>query len=169
MSSRRRGSENRQKPEEIRHEQSKTIAPADFQKAERAAEVLVATIKQDPQILEKPEFRRVVQVFRKHHSGPLPCPEDYAEYERVLPGSANRILQMAEASLSSFQKLTSRNLELDYKEGGRGQIFAFVLALVAILVGGILVYVGHDIGGSILSVGGLTTLVVAFIQGKKRE
>jgi uncharacterized membrane protein len=28
-------------------------------------------------------------------SGPLPPPEDLAEYERVLPGSADRIIKMA--------------------------------------------------------------------------
>ncbi|PIQ30327.1 MAG: hypothetical protein COS35_13425 [Zetaproteobacteria bacterium CG02_land_8_20_14_3_00_50_9] len=30
------------------------------------------------------------------HSGPLPAPEDFAKYENILPGAAERILSMAE-------------------------------------------------------------------------
>src|SRR5262245_61409702 len=143
MNSRKRGrggEESRQKPADAQASQG--ASKAVVAKAEQAAEVLVATIKQNPQILEQPRVQQVVRTISKYHSGPLPCPEDYAEYERVLPGSAHRILKMAEDSRSGFQSLNELNLRLDYKEAGRGQWFAFLLALVALGFGAFLAYNG---------------------------
>ena len=37
----------------------------------------------------------------EYHSGPLPRASEFAEYEEVLPGAADRILCMAERSLNA--------------------------------------------------------------------
>lgn len=37
-----------------------------------------------------------VQFAAAQYSGPLPLPQHYAEYEKILPGAADRILSMAE-------------------------------------------------------------------------
>lgn len=42
-------------------------------------------------------------VQAQHHSGPLPAPQTLAGYESVLPGSAERILVMAEKPGRSYQ------------------------------------------------------------------
>lgn len=47
-------------------------------------------------------------MYFKKSSGPLPSPEDFREYEDVLPGAADRILGMAEYQLrhrASAQKM----------------------------------------------------------------
>ena len=44
---------------------------------------------------DKAQFIQVVTKF----SGPLPPPEDFAQYERTLPDTANRIVTMAEKAL----------------------------------------------------------------------
>jgi hypothetical protein len=38
----------------------------------------------------------ILREERLHYQGPLPRPEDFAAYERVLRGAADRILKMAE-------------------------------------------------------------------------
>ncbi|MBI1739603.1 MAG: DUF2335 domain-containing protein [Acidobacteriales bacterium] len=48
-------------------------------------------------------FRTAVEVSR--FSGPLPHPEDLAKYEQVLPGSADRIIRMAERQAEHRQNL----------------------------------------------------------------
>jgi uncharacterized membrane protein len=42
----------------------------------------------------------LIQFLAKSHSGPLPTSEDYARYEMVLPGSAERIMQLAERAMA---------------------------------------------------------------------
>lgn len=42
--------------------------------------------------------KRVLQVIehRESYKGPIPRPDDFENYERILPGAADRILKMAE-------------------------------------------------------------------------
>ncbi len=42
----------------------------------------------------------------QHYSGPIPPASEFAKYEHVLPGSADRIIAMAEASLKGQIKNT---------------------------------------------------------------
>lgn len=47
-------------------------------------------------------------IQQMHHSGPLPHPDLFAQYDSVVPGAGNRILSMAERSLE-LQELSIRN------------------------------------------------------------
>lgn len=116
-----------------------------------------------------PKLQLATRFLMKHHQGPLPASEDYAEYERVHEGSAGRILAMAEDSRRDAAALRARDLELDYHEAARGQWFAFILAFSAIGAGTFLGYTDHQVAGSIIGGAGLVSLVVAFIQGKRRN
>lgn len=55
----------------------------------------------------------VTQTQVKAHMGPLPAPEVLAGYEHVLPGSAERIMAMAERQQESRLTLESRQLQAD--------------------------------------------------------
>ena len=48
-------------------------------------------------------------------SGPLPDPEDFKKYEEVLPGSANRIMEMAEKNQQHRMNLEIVEQEKYYK------------------------------------------------------
>ena len=50
-----------------------------------------------PEVLERLFSRPQVTAFFSHFSGPLPAPETLAGYDRIMPGLANRIVEMAEA------------------------------------------------------------------------
>lgn len=51
----------------------------------------------------------------EHHSGPLPDPSTLAAYERMHPGTAERIIQMAERQQSHRMQLESDQLTSDAK------------------------------------------------------
>jgi uncharacterized membrane protein len=111
-------------------------------------------------------------------SGPLPPPEDYAKYDTVCPGSANRILAMAEKEQehrhhceNAVVSIHSVNIPAGREERKRGQLFAFVVCIVSLLVGGAIVGFSQatvaQIGGTVFGVGALGSIVVAFMTGKR--
>lgn len=56
------------------------------------------------------------------HSGPLPSPQDLAEYERSLPGAAERIIAMAERQQN--HRIECEKLELTKDIGHRTEVVA---------------------------------------------
>ena len=71
------------------------------------------------------------------YSGPIPPPQDFLQYNEILPGAADRILSMAEAFGEYERDITSRALALDEsieksnsKSKTRGQWMSFVLLLL---------------------------------------
>lgn len=77
------------------HEQSVGDAEnAGGQRSSETAEILRSL----PEGL--PESVRLAAIQQSQYSGPLPPPALYQEFEKVLPGSAERILAMAEKEQS---------------------------------------------------------------------
>lgn len=72
----------------------------------------------------------------RYHSGPLPPPEDFAGYENVHPGTAERILAMAERAQAHRHKQESRTVIGEYGIRIMGQVGALMtIALLVALVG----------------------------------
>jgi len=91
------------------------------------------------------------------------------QYDRVIPGGADRILRMAEKQLDHRQDLEGTVVKGNVTSQHRGQIFAFVLGLVAIL-GGIWL-IAHDkspegLATIITALGGLAAV---FIYGRRQQ
>ena len=105
----------------------------------------------------------------QHFQGPLPPPQALEQYEAVLPGCAERIVSMAEAQAAHRRALESRVIEGNVAAERRGQVFAFTLALVA-LVGGVwLIYQGNDAEGLTAIIGALAGLVGVFVYGRRKD
>lgn len=105
-------------------------------------------------------------------SGPLPPPEAMAQYEAILPGFTDRVLTNFEKQSAHRMELEKGAISHERKMGSRGQIFGLTVALVGLLLGGLLVWSGREIYGTILATGDLVALVGLFIYGKessKRE
>ncbi|WP_156358365.1 DUF2335 domain-containing protein [Sphingobium sp. Leaf26] len=104
----------------------------------------------------------VATMVRRVHSGPLPAPETYAQYEAVHAGAAERILKMAEKEQD--HRHGSENKIIFHEYGIRyvaqfGAIFALILlcSLVAYCA-----FVGEPITAAVI--GAVGAIVVAFLR-----
>ena len=70
--------------------------------------------------------RHIAQVIHQRFQGPLPSPDSFAAYERVLPGAADRILKMAESQSGHRQGLESRALWGDLIKAMMGTVLAYI-------------------------------------------
>jgi uncharacterized membrane protein len=60
------------------------------------------------------------------YQGPLPRPDDFEAYNRVLPGAADRILRMAEKQAAHRQDLENRALRGDLAKSMMGTVLAYI-------------------------------------------
>jgi len=102
-----------------------------------------------------------------HHSGPLPDPLTFEKYEMILPGSAERILRMAEEQSEHRRKLEDIVIRSRSRDSFLGVIFAFLLGLAVIISGTIVIIKGYQVSGTLLSGAGLVGLVAVFIYGTR--
>ena len=103
-----------------------------------------------------------------HYSGPLPTPDHFAGFEKVLPGSAERILKMAELEQVHRHDLNVVAQMAFDRETSRGQWLAFFLAIITVVTGGVTAINGAQWTGSFIGTGGLIGLVTAFIVGRRK-
>ena len=86
-------------------------------------------------------------VLQEQYSGPLAHPRIVAGYERYSPGSADRILTMAEAQQQHRFHQETRGQKAAIERDLRAMNRGFVLALVLMLLSGLAVYLGSDLVG----------------------
>ena len=98
--------------------------------------------------------------------GPLPPPQMLDRYNSVIPDGANRIMIMAEKQQIHRHELESTVVTANAAAQARGQLFAFLLALVAIIGGVFLIATGKDTAGLAAILTALGALVTVFIVGR---
>ena len=99
-------------------------------------------------------------------SGPLPPPSMYGEYDRVLPGSAERILEMAEREQAHRVAMEGTALQASTKDSKLGQYFGFSLALLCIGGGIYLATQGQTIAAIALIVASASGLAGRFLMNR---
>lgn len=107
----------------------------------------------------------VVAVQQATYSGPIPPPAAMEQYERIVPGAANRILAMAEREQEARHEFMASERRLRH----RGQWIGALLVLLLIGASVYFAYVGLAVlAGTVM---GVTLLGVAtiFVLGKKGE
>jgi len=111
--------------------------------------------------------------------GPVPLPSTLAEYERLVPGSADRIIAMAEAEARFRHDTIARDHESEgrIKENDvrdchagirRGQWLAAMLVLAIVAASTACAVLGHDWVAASISGIGITGLAGTFIGRKTR-
>ncbi len=123
---------------------------------------------------DQPAQRQQSQVSVRAQSfqafqGPVPPPGMLAEYERIFPGCAERLVAMAESQLSHRQGLESAVVHSNVAAEKRGQWMAFVLAFAAIAGGVILIALGKDIQGLATILTTLVALAGVFVYGRYQQ
>lgn len=109
------------------------------------------------------------QSYSQSYSGPLPPPGTLAHYDEVLPGSAERILALAESQHHHRQTLESNVIKSNIGAQRLGVILGFVVAMTAVVGGIYLVAIGRSAGGLAAIIAPLAALVGVFVYGKRRQ
>jgi len=109
-------------------------------------------------------MQAAIEVSR--YSGPLPPPENLAKYEQVLPGSADRIIRMAEQQALHRQHLENLVISSNATTQKWGLGCAFMIAMSAIWGGVWLSLKGMSGAGLATIIGALVALVAVFVYGK---
>lgn len=135
--------------------------------------------------------RRRQEVERSHHSvdlrsdgkrhgmqlrsGPLPSPDDFAGYETVLSGAAERLLAMAESEQRHRHALEVDDAEHDRRQEKRsltwgaaltlsGMLSALVALVFILGIGTYLILEGHPVGGYTTLVTGTAAVIGVFVK-----
>ena len=96
------------------------------------------------------ETKKVIaEVIQGEFSGPIPPPSIIEGYERVLPGSADRIITMAEKQSEHRQKMEEKMISAESRDSLLGVIFAFLLGVGCIIAAVIMVCVVPQNSGAI--------------------
>ena len=108
-------------------------------------------------------------------SSPLPPPEMLANYEHIQSGLIDKIIAMTDLEGTHRRDLERENLYAEIASLQRGdalisraQVFAFVLSLLTVMVGGTIGYFGAEIAGSVIGASGVVGIIVAFLKNSKR-
>ena len=138
------------------------IDPEIFEEiSERKKEELVNSIKRLIDI-------EITESSSRSFSGPLPPPGILEQYIRIAPDFADSIVKMAVDEQEYSHTRDNKLIEESFRVKQRGQNFALIIALVAIIGGVICILNGYQVAGSIVSGVGLSGLVSEFL-GRKRE
>lgn len=99
--------------------------------------------------------------------GELPSPEELAKYEKVIPGGAERILEIVETNARHAQESERKMVEAEARLAKVRQIVEFILALAAGVLGGILLLEGSELAGLIIILMDAAMVVGIAIYGQK--
>jgi uncharacterized membrane protein len=104
--------------------------------------------------------------FSAFYTGPLPPADQIRAYEEVLPGSADRILSMAERQQEHRQSLEKVTIEGDAKRSWWGMRLGFVIAVLVVGVGAGAIFTGHALAGFAVIVAQAAMLAGVFVYGR---
>ena len=116
-----------------------------------------------------PGQRVITRQVSTSFKGPLPPPEVLEQFDRVVPGSAERIIAMAEQQSQHRRALEQKVISSDILNSRLGLIFGFVLGLVGVGGGIYAIVIGQAGVGSFISLGALATLAGVFVYGSKQR
>lgn len=143
-------------PDKISKERKVTDAPVD----------LNAVLESLPEDKRDVIMSAMYAIEQKSYSGPLPAPEDFAEYEKILPGSTDRILKMAEKQVDHRISSDNKIIDNTYRQSGRGQILGAILVVMFGVISLILGLTGHDSLAKYIGVTTVIGLAVVFVLNK---
>ena len=92
--------------------------------------------------------------------GPLPPAAEFAKYNDALPGTAERILTMAEKEVEHRHKNENKLTVFS----GRGQIFALIVSLLSLGAVGLSIVFGQPVASIAPAIIAITGLVSIFTR-----
>lgn len=92
-------------------------------------------------------IERRTEILEAYYSGPLPPPSLLRDYDEIVPGSADRIITLAEKQSNHRRELEAARIHADIGMSKTGMWLGFVLALVFIVGAFVLIALGHTLEG----------------------
>lgn len=115
------------------------------------------------------ELFAVEEYTETFHAGPLPSPQTLLEYDNVVPGSAERIISMAERQAQHRQKLEKTVVTGGSLRSNAGLVFGFILSLSFLAASVYLVTQGYAWPGTALGTIDIVGLATVFVIGKREQ
>jgi uncharacterized membrane protein len=95
----------------------------------------------------------------------LPPPDEMERYEQHCPGITKTLIDSYTAQVSHRIELEKIVITSKERRASKGQTFAFILGMVALLGGFSLIAIGKDGYGISAIIGAIATLLTAFFGG----
>lgn len=106
-----------------------------------------------------------------HHQsewrGPLPSPDQLRRFDDVVPGAAERIIRMAEQEGEHTREVEMRITRATLATQRVGQVMAFAIAIMAMIIAYCLAMADHGAVASVLVGGTLAAIVGAFLGARR--
>lgn len=147
------------------------IPPSSEKKIHEKFEKIIAFIPDDENKKEATEILSEITISKfqsEMYSGPLPSADQMAQYENTLPGSANRIIAMAEMQNKHRREMEKIDLPVKHKQFKRGQYFSLIIGLFGLSITAVLALFGHDVVAAIIGSITISTILAAFIYERKK-
>lgn len=114
----------------------------------------------------------LARVIEQEFVGPIPPPSVISGYENVIPGSADRIIRMAEQQSLHRQQMELLEIKAESRDSFLGVIFAFGLGAGCLIACSVMVIMvpatAGAVCGSILGVTGIGSIVTAFLKNTRK-
>ena len=113
--------------------------------------------------------RQVVQEtveFAVEFSGPLPPAPMLKSYDQVVPGSAARLIAMAEKEQAHLHAMERRRVQLPFTLELCGILGGIVVTIVGLSLGAYCIVNGYTIVGAALFGGTLAAIVSSLVRGR---
>ena len=102
---------------------------------------------------------------KQSFSGPLPHPQVLDQYDKIVPGSAEKIISLWEIQIQHRQELEKKAITSDIRQAYFGAILGFTIAMSAIGAGTFLAYIGRPTEGIAAIISALVGLVGVYGWG----
>lgn len=109
--------------------------------------------------------RQQVVTAAYQFQGPIPSPQDLANYDRVLPGLADRLITTFENQAAHRMRLENSATRSENIRSYCGLAAGVIVALAFLAMAGFLIHEGHDVAGGVLGTVDIVALVGTFIYG----
>lgn len=100
-------------------------------------------------------------------SGPLPPATEFERYDAVLPGSAERILAMAEKEATHRHGAEDSLVKEEIRASRTGQTFAFILGIGSLVVVAVSLVLDRPLASIAPGIIALTSLATALVGSRK--
>jgi LPXTG-motif cell wall-anchored protein len=119
----------------------------------------------------KKQHISAVQIQRTEmtHIGPLPPPDILSQYDTIVPGAAERILQMAEKEQQHRFDCEKKVERSAIRVTFTGVIFAFLSVLIISSLVFFALYKGFDNTAGWIAVGAIAAVASVFIFFRKKK